>query len=173
VGLMPVEVAETNYLVRIERTELIPGSQGAGAFEGGMGLRRDYRLLDRPHRATIYGEQTNPEYRPLGAHGGGDAAPTRIMVFDPEGNPVPIPTKLSTTLEGGTLVRVETSGGGGYGPPSERDPDRVAADRADGRTADVSPEHSAPAPPPPTPTRRSGDGSARTTRRARPERTPR
>jgi N-methylhydantoinase B len=173
VGLMPVEVAETNYLVRIERTELIPGSQGVGTFQGGMGIRRDYRLLDRPHRATIYGEQTNPEFRPLGAHGGGDATPTRIMVFDPDGNPVPIPTKLSTTLEGGTLVRVETSGGGGYGPPSQRDPERVADDLADGRTADVSRGRSAPAPPPRSPRRRSGDGSASTARPARPERTPR
>lgn len=161
VGLMPVEVAETNYLVRIERTELIPGSQGAGTFQGGMGLRRDYRLLGRPHRATIYGEQTNPDFRPRGVHGGGDATPTRIMVFDPNGEPVPVPTKLSTTLEAGTLVRVETSGGGGYGPAADRDPDRAAADRADDRTVDVSGDGSARAPHPPPPTPRSGGASAR------------
>lgn len=136
VGLMPVEVAETNYSVRIERTELIPGSQGAGTFQGGMGLRRDYRLLDRPHRATIYGEQTNPEFRPRGVHGGGDATPTRITLFDPSGHRIPTPPKVSTTLEAGTLVRVETSGGGGYGPPSGRDPMLAAGDHEDGRAPD-------------------------------------
>jgi N-methylhydantoinase B len=134
VGLMPVEVAETNYSVRIERSELIPGSQGAGTFVGGMGLRRDYRLLGRPHRATIYGEQTHPEFRPRGVHGGGDATPTRVLLFDPGGQPLAIPSKLSTTLEAGTLVRVETSGGGGYGPPSGRDPEQALADREDGRS---------------------------------------
>src|SRR5205807_190773 len=45
VGLMPVEVAEAGYRVRILRTELIPGSQGAGEFFGGLGLRREYQIL--------------------------------------------------------------------------------------------------------------------------------
>ncbi|MBI3647832.1 MAG: hydantoinase B/oxoprolinase family protein [Actinobacteria bacterium] len=133
VGLMPVEVAETNYSVRIERTELIAGSQGPGTFEGGMGIRRDYRVLDRPHRATFYGEQTIPEFRPRGVRGGGDAAPTNVLLFDPQGRPVPVPPKVSTTLEAGSLVRVETSGGGGYGPPEGRAPGLRDADRADAR----------------------------------------
>lgn len=136
VGLMPVEVAETNYSVRIERTELIAGSQGLGALNGGMGIRRDYRVLDRPHRATFYGEQTNPDFRPRGARDGGDAAPARVLQFDSEGKSVPIPPKVSTTLEAGSLVRVETSGGGGRGPAAARPPELIATDRDDGRLGD-------------------------------------
>ena len=48
VGLMPVEVAESSYSVRIRRTELIAGSQGDGEHRGGLGLRRDYEVLGRP-----------------------------------------------------------------------------------------------------------------------------
>jgi N-methylhydantoinase B len=135
VGLMPVEVAETNYSVRIERSELIPGSQGLGTFNGGMGIRRDYRVLGRPHRATFYAEQTVEEFRPRGVRGGGDGAPSKLLLFDADGTPVPTPPKVSTTLAAGSLVRVETSGGGGYGPPTGRDPEAVETDGTDGRLA--------------------------------------
>jgi len=36
-------------------------------------------------------------------------------------------------LEPGAVIRIETSGGGGFGDPALRDPDLSAADRADGR----------------------------------------
>ena len=135
VGLIPVEVAEANYSVRILRTELVPGSQGLGTFNGGMGIRRDYLILDHAHRATFYAEQTNPEFRPRGARGGGDAQPTKVLMFDPDGNPVAISAKVSTTLQPGSVVRIETSGGGGYGSPDRRDPELARADREDGRLA--------------------------------------
>ncbi len=136
VGLMPVEVAESNYSVRILRTELIAGSQGRGACNGGMGIRREYEILERPHRATFYAEQTNPEFRPMGAGGGGDARPTSVTLLGETGEPIPIPPKVSTTLVAGSIVRVETSGGGGYGPATDRDPELVRMDREDGRLAD-------------------------------------
>src|SRR5207302_9018044 len=75
VGLMPVEVAEAGYRVRILRTELIPGSQGTGAFSGGLGLRREYQILDVAQTTTFYSEQTDPRFRPRGARGGRDGSP--------------------------------------------------------------------------------------------------
>ena len=48
-----------------------------------------------------------------------------------------IPSKLTTTLEKGDRLWVGTAGGGGYGPPGERDRALVATDVADGK---VSPE---------------------------------
>jgi N-methylhydantoinase B len=133
VGLMPVETAEASYDVRIRRTELIAGSQGQGTFNGGMALRRDYEILDHDQRATFYSEQTDPRFRPRGVRGGGDGAPASITVTDRDGAPIPTPQKATTTLPAGAVVRVETSGGGGYGPPDGRDPERARADRANGR----------------------------------------
>jgi N-methylhydantoinase B len=115
VGLMPIEVAEVNYAVRIRRTELIDGSEGVGRHRGGMGLRRDYEILHRAQRATFYAEQTDARFRPRGANGGGDARSARIVLLDPDGNEVEVAQKATTTLEPGWTVRVETSGGGGYG----------------------------------------------------------
>ncbi|HXF37210.1 MAG TPA: hydantoinase B/oxoprolinase family protein, partial [Actinomycetota bacterium] len=122
VALLPTEVAETEYAVRIRRTELVPGSQGLGAHHGGMGIRREYEILDRPQVATVYGEQTDPRFAPEGALGGAAAAPTRIEILDPRGRRLEVPTKVTLTLEPGSVIRVETSGGGGYGDPAHRDP---------------------------------------------------
>jgi N-methylhydantoinase B len=132
VGLMPVEVAETTYGVRVLRTELIPGSQGLGAFNGGLGIRREYLILDAPQTATLYAEQTDPRFRPRGAGGGLDGAPTSITVTLPDGTVAPPLTKFTRRLPPGSVVRVETAGGGGFGDPSGRSDDARARDAADG-----------------------------------------
>jgi N-methylhydantoinase B len=133
VGLMPIEVAESSYCVRILRTELIGGSQGDGEYRGGLGLRRDYLVLGRESMVTLYSEQTDPRFAPCGARGGTDGTPSRITVFDPDGRPVPVGSKASLVLRPGSVIRIETSGGGGYGDPARRDPALRAADEEDGR----------------------------------------
>jgi N-methylhydantoinase B len=133
VGLMPVEVAESSYQVRIVRTELIAGSQGDGEYRGGLGLRRDYQVLGRESVVTMYSEQTDPRFAPCGAAGGTDGQPSRITVFDPAGRPLPVGSKASLALKPGSVIRIETSGGGGYGDPARRDPALRAADKEDGR----------------------------------------
>jgi N-methylhydantoinase B len=132
VGLMPVEVAETTYAVRVLRTELIPGSQGLGTFNGGLGIRREYLVLGAPQTATLYAEQTDPRFRPRGAAGGLEGAPSRITVTLPDGSVLPPLTKFTRRLPPGTVVRVETAGGGGFGDPGGRPGARQADDLADG-----------------------------------------
>lgn len=117
VGLMPAEVVETNYRVRVLRSELIPESSGSGRHRGGMGLRRDYQVLDHDVRATYYSEQTNADFAPRGREGGTPGTPTRIWLIGPDGEPKPAQSKASVILPAGTILRVETSGGGGYGAP--------------------------------------------------------
>ncbi len=133
VGLMPVEVAESSYQVRIVRTELIAGSQGDGEYRGGLGLRRDYQVLGRESVVTLYSEQTDPRFAPCGSAGRTDGQPSRITVFDPAGRPLPVGSKASLALKPGSVIRIETSGGGGYGDPARRDPALRAADKEDGR----------------------------------------
>jgi N-methylhydantoinase B len=124
VGLMPVEVAETNYSVRVVRTELIEGSEGRGRHDGGRGIRREYLILAGPEVATYYAEQTNERFRPSGVAGGGDAGPSRVTVLDPDGRRLDLPPKGTVEVSAGTIVRFETSGGGGFG--SSRNPDQSA-----------------------------------------------
>ncbi|HUY96962.1 MAG TPA: hydantoinase B/oxoprolinase family protein [Verrucomicrobiae bacterium] len=131
VGLMPVEVVETSYCVRVTRTELIDGSQGRGRHRGGMGLRRDYQILDRPQTVTYYVEQTRQAFAPRGAAGGGPGRPSRVVRIDPEGRMVAIPSKATVTLPAGAVLRVETSGGGGYGRGARSRTATVPGDRED------------------------------------------
>ncbi len=135
VGLMPAEVAETNYQVRVLRTELLPGSQGLGEFNGGLGLRREYEILDAPQKVTYYGEQTNSEFAPSGASLGGPGRATVVEVVGPDGRLMTLPSKASVTLDAGSVVRVETAGGGGYGDRDRRSPELAERDVQDERGA--------------------------------------
>jgi N-methylhydantoinase B len=117
VGLLPVEVAETDYNVRIRRSAVIDGSEGTGLAAGGEGLLREYVILEAPQLATMYCEQSLDAHRPLGASGGGDGSHTKVTVLDAGGKTISTQTKATLLLEPGSVIRVETSGGGGYGRP--------------------------------------------------------
>lgn len=134
VGVMPTEVVETNYSVRVLKSEFIPGSQGLGEHNGGLGLRREYQIIDVPQRVTFYSEQTHPDFAPRGANGGGDAKATTVTVVGPDGREITgLADKASLTLEPGTVLRVETAGGGGYGNPQARADAARDYDRRNGR----------------------------------------
>lgn len=136
VGVMPVEVVETNYRIRIRKTELIPGSQGLGKFNGGLGIRREYEILDHPQHATFYAEQTDARFAPLGFGGGGSGRSTIITVVSPDGEEFVAPSKNSRLLTPGTIIRVETAGGSGFGDFSQRDELLKRLDEQMGRVTD-------------------------------------
>ncbi len=115
VGFLPVEVCESEFHIRIPRTELIRGSEGGGRFHGGRGLRREYLVLDEQATVMAYCEQTDPRFIPRGISGGGDAGASRLSVIDPAGLRIDLPSKITVKVEPGTIIRVETSGGGGFG----------------------------------------------------------
>jgi N-methylhydantoinase B len=128
-GLLSAEVCETLYPWRVERTELIPDSGGPGRFRGGLGLRRTYRALAE-QLTVLYIDQTDARYAPHGLAGGRPGAPARMRVrFDGVRR---TPTKTTLLVPKGGEVIVETAGGGGWGPPTERDPAALTADLDDG-----------------------------------------
>jgi N-methylhydantoinase B len=129
-ALLSAEVCETLYPWRIERSELIAGSGGDGTFRGGLGLRRIYRAL-AGQESVLYVDQSNPEFAPTGLAGGRPGAPSRLALRV-DGRRRRVPTKTTVFVPEDAEVIVETSGGGGWGPPAERDPERVRADRRDG-----------------------------------------
>lgn len=129
-GLLSAEVCETLYPWRVERTELIADSGGPGAFRGGLGLRRVYQAL-AAQQTVLYIDQTNPEFAPHGLLGGRPGRSSR-MFLRVDGRVRRVPTKTTLVVPAGAEVVVETAGGGGWGPPSERDPASLAADVRDG-----------------------------------------
>ncbi|HKG25379.1 MAG TPA: hydantoinase B/oxoprolinase family protein, partial [Thermomicrobiales bacterium] len=126
----PVEALETEYpFMQIEEYGLNRGSAGAGRHRGGLGVRRVYRILD--DNVTFNGYSDRNRIRPWGLFGGQPGAPTRYVV-ERGGKLIPVPSKASVPLQKGDRLIVETAGGGGYGPPGERDACAVAEDVANG-----------------------------------------
>jgi N-methylhydantoinase B len=126
----PVEETELNYPVRITRYSLIPDSEGPGRFRGGLGLCREYSFVDHEPVLTTLADRTKSP--PWGLFGGGSASTARYLLVS-NGETKRVPSKGSMYLKKGDVVRVETCGGGGYGPARERDPERVLQDVREGK----------------------------------------
>jgi N-methylhydantoinase B len=127
----PVEETELNYPVRIARLSLVEDSDGAGRFRGGLGLRKDY-LFDRPTTFTVLADRTL--HGPAGAFGGQDGRPAEYILVR-GGEETRLSPKSTIELEAGDVVSYRTCGGGGYGPPAERDPELVRRDVREGKVS--------------------------------------
>ena len=106
----PVEALELEFPLRMVRYELRRGSGGAGAFKGGDGVVRELEAL-APLRYSLITERRR--HAPPGAAGGERGAPGRNLLDQAE-----LPPKSIGDLKAGQRLRIETPGGGGYGPPS-------------------------------------------------------
>ena len=128
----PVEETENNYPMLISRYELVPDSDGAGAFRGGLGVRRDWVFPD--HAATFSIMSDGRKFPPWGLFGGQPGA-TAAYVLDPDGRAEPLPSKVTIALAADATVSFRTPGGGGYGSPLERAPAAVLRDVVDGKVS--------------------------------------
>ena len=124
----PVEALEAAYPLRVERYALRPDSGGDGRHRGGLGLERRIRTeVD----ATVSLLTERRRRAPQGLAGGEPGAPGENLI---DGEPVP--AKTTVDVAAGTTVTLRTPGGGGYGDPTERDPDAVERDLRDGTVTD-------------------------------------
>ena len=128
----PVEETEISYPVRITRYELIENSEGAGRHRGGLGLRRDYLFSDPEVSFTILADRNR--WGPWGLF---DGLPGRkaSYVLNPDGEAMELESKVTLELKPGDVVSYRTCGGGGYGPPGERDPQQVLRDVREGKVS--------------------------------------
>lgn len=114
----PIEALETNLPVRVERYALIRGSGGKGKHTGGMGIRRDIRML-APARWSV--QLSMSRRAPRGLQGGGDGRPTRCTWVTSDGERHPITEFASFDAGVDDVVQIETAGGGGYGIATEQE----------------------------------------------------
>ena len=129
------EATEIEYPVRVHRYDLWEDSGGPGRFRGGLGFRKQFEML--ADDVTFTHRRDRHDFQPWGLQGGRPAPRCRTEIQRADGEVEEIPSKSTTRLERGAIVDVYTTGGGGYGPPSERDVDAVARDLREGV---VSPE---------------------------------
>jgi N-methylhydantoinase B len=126
IATVPIEQFENSVPILITEKELIPDSGGAGRYRGGPAQRLSFRSLsDEPITMTIRHERV--KFPPRGLLGGMPGSPGRDYV-----NGERIPAKIRMDLQPNDLVTFETPGGGGMGPPAERDPKSLQADLISG-----------------------------------------
>lgn len=126
----PIEVLERTIPIRYLRLEALENSCGHGRFRGGLGIDRSFEATD-DIVLTMHGDRA--EVTPFGLAGGMNGGPN-LLVLEP-GTPDEKPLGMDTTglaVPKGSRLLYCSNGGGGFGPPHERDPELVLADVADG-----------------------------------------
>ncbi len=126
--IQSAEALEAGMPLRIERSELRPDSGGEGRRRGGLGLRREVRLLYGEGRYSALSDRA--VLPPFGVGGGGPAAPVKVSVRR-AGREVEFPTPGKVTgypVAAPDVVVMQSAGGGGYGDPLARDPELVRRD---------------------------------------------
>ena len=125
----PVEILESLYPVMFTQWALRPDSGGPGQHRGGLGAIYEIEALaDGGAEVFLLGERG--KYPPFGVNGGGSAALNRFVYETDRGEATPplVSKVTDIKIRSGQKVRLETPGGGGFGDPATRDPERVARD---------------------------------------------
>jgi len=128
----PVEAAELEHPVRIERYEFIPDSGGAGRYRGGLSLRRDIRFLTDVVWARYSDRQ---KFFPLGLFGGLEGSKGSLILNPGTPEEKKCKSKGVDKLKAGDVLSIRLPGSGGYGPPEERDPELVRWDVLNGKVS--------------------------------------
>jgi N-methylhydantoinase B len=132
--VIPVEVCEQRYGIRVERFGFDVVDAGAGRRRGGRGLLREYRMLSDGSLTVGFGRH---RYPPWGLGGGRDGSPNLIEVVRADGSTDRFGKVARYPLREGDLVRLITGTGGGIGDPRERERELVRRDLADGIVTEV------------------------------------
>ena len=122
----PLELQESMYPYRIIEFGLREDSAGAGKFRGGLGFRKNYRLLGDADLQAMFDRVQISALGRARRQG-------RQVRANHASKKYPARQKSSTRakaypLNAGDLIIVETGGGGGYGPPTERPRESVERD---------------------------------------------
>jgi N-methylhydantoinase B len=124
---VPVEFIEMDNPIRVEQYGLLPDTGGPGRFRGGLAIIREYRALANDIQLTIRSDKR--DHPPHGLFGGKSGSPS-WNILNPESEHRVLPVLLTSPeiLKEQDVYRHVMAGGGGYGSPLERDPERVLED---------------------------------------------
>lgn len=118
----PVEIMETVAPVRVLEKRLLPDSGGRGTSRGGLGQRLRFQSLSpKPLTVSFLAERT--KFPATGLFGGGEGAVGGVKIAEQ-----PVDPKATHIVPPGAVIEMTTPGGGGFGDPRKRDPERARVD---------------------------------------------
>lgn len=132
----PIEASDMDFdHFRIIEYSLLGDSPGHGRLRGGLGIARRYEILKDDVNFAIYADRFR--LSPYGLFGGSDGSRGRCEIMR-DGEIIPVRSKDGLMLRRGDVLTIYTSGGAGYGPAGERDPNLVRRDVAEGYLSDAT-----------------------------------
>jgi len=131
---LPIEALELEYPLLVDEYALVPDSGGAGRHRGGLGIARQLRILED---GTAFSLRSDAHVIAApGAAGGMPSNVTRVLRNPGTPEQELLHSKASgLVLRAGEAIRVETLGGGGFGPPAERPIAALAGDLREGKVS--------------------------------------
>jgi N-methylhydantoinase B len=127
----PIEILETRIPLHVRRYGFRVGSGGAGKWRGGNGVVREIEIeCDEAYVSLWWERSKTPAW---GLFGGRDATPPDVVINPGRDDERHILKATRLVLKRGDVIRGLSGGGGGFGNPTERDPDLVRADLRDGQ----------------------------------------
>jgi N-methylhydantoinase B len=123
----PIEAVESEFPVRVESYGLAQDSGGPGQFRGGLGVRRQWRILG--DESVINLRTDRFKYSSPGIFGAKPARPSAAALRSKGAETRPLTSKIAgLRLKEGDVLSLQFAGGGGWGDPREREPARVRQD---------------------------------------------
>lgn len=130
---LPAEFTESRFPLMVERLGLAVDSGGPGQFRGGLGYEKHLRMREDGYFMSIADRSILSCW---GVNGGRAGRPFQVTI-DPGG---PGEREVDALADGefvpaGTLIRIRTTGGGGWGDPLARDTALVVRDVQQGKVS--------------------------------------
>lgn len=125
-----IELDELRHPIRVDARRLIPDTEGAGRFRGALSAYSEFVPLES--QMTVAYVSDGNTNGPKGTRGGLDGGCSAQFKRLKDGTLEPQPGCAEVVIRPGEAMVSISCGGGGYGPPLERDPDRVAKDVSEG-----------------------------------------
>jgi len=130
VPIPPIEASEIEAPVLYLKREFNPNSAGPGKFRGGFGLILKWKTLGEGKSTRFNYTAQKHKIKPKGLFGGLSGRSGRWVINEGKENEIELPYSIGDTyiLNYGDTVTLYAVGGGGYGDPLERDPEKVLSD---------------------------------------------
>ena len=136
---LPAEALENEYPLLVDAYAVVEDSGGPGRHRGGCGLARQIRA--RRDGVVVSVRSDSHLLAGPGVFGGCDGGLARLIRNHGTPREEILPSKIAhVIIAKGETIRLETAGGGGYGPPSERDLGRLARDIRGGKVSRAAAE---------------------------------
>jgi N-methylhydantoinase B len=125
-----IEIDELHHPIRITVRRIVADTEGAGAFRGAPGILTEFRPVGTDIEIGFVSDGTvNPA---LGVRGGQPAPPAKQFLRSDLGEVTPLGTSEQIVIRRDQTMVSYSNGGGGFGDPLARDPERIARDVREG-----------------------------------------